>query len=186
MPQTTIYVSNISYSAVPKDLGAAFESFGKVKRATILTEFFRGQRVSRGIGFVEFETEEAANAAIEQTGKVSINNRQLRIQKARPKQPQVTAHIKGIPKGTTKEMVLDVFKPHNAVDAKIVFENTEGENPRLGFGFVKFAEENDLRECLKAHREVELNGGVTKVHFARRSFDAKPRRRFNRFRRAAQ
>ena len=180
----TVYVSNIAFNATPQDLGKALETIGKIKRASILTEFFRGERRSRGIGFVEFEKEDEAKAAVEQSGKITINGRSIRIQIARPKQPRVTAFIAGIPAGTTKEMILEAFKANNAVDAKIVYENKEGEKPRRGFGFVKFATEKDTEECVKGHKEISLNGGVTIVRFAKRSFDAKPRRRYRRYRKA--
>ena len=175
---STVFVTNISFSASSQDLGKAFEAFGALKRAFILTERIRGRQRSLGKGFVEFETAEAMNKAIAETGKISINGRNLIVQVARPKQPRVTAFIGGIPKGTTVEQMKEVFKAYNPTDARIVFENTEGERPRHGFGFVKFASEQDLDNCVKAARTVQLNGGESIVRFAKRQFDAPPRRRY--------
>ena len=181
-PVATVYVSNIAFKAVPKDLADGFATFGTIKRATILTEFFRGHRRSRGIGFVEFETADAAKAAVAQSRNVDVLGRKVSIQFARPKQPHVTALIVGIPAGTTKEMVLDAFKAFKPVDVKIVFENREIETrnskiQKRGFGFVKFGTEEELENCLKDTKQVELNGGSTIVSFAKCGLIAKPRRR---------
>ena len=173
---STVFVKNISYKASSEEFGKAFEKYGPIKRAFILTQRFRGSIFSLGKGFVEFETADAMRAAIADTGKVSINDRALVIEEAKPRRPRVTAFILGIPKGTTKEQILDVFKAYKAIDARIVFENTDGEKPRLGFGFVKFESEKDLEDCVKAAEKVQLNGAETTVRFARRPFDARPRR----------
>ena len=173
---TTIYVQNIPYSASSEDLGKAFEQFGALKRAFILTDRFRGQLQSRGRGFVEFESVDSMNAALAQNGKLTINGRSLNVQVARERRPRVTAFVRGIPKGTTKDIIMQAFAQYNPVDARVVFENTEGEQPRLGFGFVKFNTEDDLKACTSASRTIQLNGAESRISIARRPFDAPPRR----------
>ena len=173
----TIFVRNISYSASNQDLGTAFEQYGKVTKAIILTERIRGERVSRGIGFVTFETEAQRDAAIAANGKVQIKDRKLSIQKAREQQPKVTAFIANIATGTTKENVLEAFKAYNPADARVVRTMVEGEKARKGFGFVKFATAADLDNCVKNNQTIKINGVDAFVRIARRPFDAQPRRR---------
>ena len=184
---TTIFVRNVPYSASTEEFGKAFEPFGEIVRAFILTMKYRGQLVSRGIGFVEFKTAEAMNAAVAQSGKLTIRNRQLNIQVAMERRPRITAFVLGIPKGTTKENLMAAFQQYKAVDARVVYENRDGEKPRLGFGFVKFESEEDLNKCVAEAKTIQLNGAESIVRIARRHFDAPPRRynrrrpgRFNR------
>ena len=174
----TVYVSNIAFKAVPKDLAEALQQFGTIKKSIILTtrNYKRVVR-SRGIGFVSFETKEQMDAAIAASKNVTLFERALRIFAAKPRRPQVTAFIAGIPAGTTKENVLEAFKAYNAVDARIIRQNVEGEKPRKGFGFVKFNTPEDKENCLKAVKTFPLNGGDTVVRNARRQFDAPPVKR---------
>ncbi|HEX8923268.1 MAG TPA: RNA-binding protein [Patescibacteria group bacterium] len=56
-----LFVGNLPYTMTDDQLGAIFAPFGKVVSANIVKDKF-SQR-SKGFGFVEFETEEEAQAA---------------------------------------------------------------------------------------------------------------------------
>ncbi len=78
-----LYVGNLSYQATEDDLRAAFSEVGTVVSATVITDRETGQ--SRGFGFVELETEEAAQKAIEQLNNHPILNRPVTVAKAHPR-----------------------------------------------------------------------------------------------------
>ena len=57
-----LYVSNLSYQMSDSDLQSAFEAFGAVSSARVITDRESGR--SRGFGFVEMPNDEEARAAI--------------------------------------------------------------------------------------------------------------------------
>lgn len=177
----TIYVSNIDYTAGTKELAEAVSKFGKVLNARIITERIRGQTVSRGIGFVEFETEQAMKAAVDSKEQTLINNRALRIAAARPKQPKDCAFVAHLAAGTTKENLIEAFKANNSKDAKVIVSKS---NPQVIFGFVQFATAQDCEAVVKARTPVKINGADVVIRFAHKFFNQRPRRTRRYYRRA--
>ena len=63
-------------------LSSSFSQYGTVVSSTVISDKFSGR--SKGFGFVEMETEEAANAAIEGLNGQELDGRALRVNVARP------------------------------------------------------------------------------------------------------
>ena len=63
-----IYVGNLAPNVSEEDLKQLFESFGRIESVSIVKDKYSGQ--SRGFGFVEMETEEAAKNAIEKLAEL--------------------------------------------------------------------------------------------------------------------
>jgi RNA recognition motif-containing protein len=80
----SIYVGNLSYEVTEEDLNQAFADYGAVKRASIPMDRETGR--SRGFGFVEMQKEEDEDAAIEALDGAEWMGRQLRVNKAKPKE----------------------------------------------------------------------------------------------------
>jgi cold-inducible RNA-binding protein len=81
-----LYVGNLSYGTTEEELRALFSEVGPVASVTIITDRATGQ--SKGFGFVEMETTEAAEAAIEQLNNREINRRTITVSEARPPREQ--------------------------------------------------------------------------------------------------
>jgi RNA recognition motif-containing protein len=79
-----LYVGNLPYSTAENDLRALFEQVGEVAEATVITDRETGR--SKGFGFVEMATEEAAQEAIRRFNGYEINNRPLTVNEARPRE----------------------------------------------------------------------------------------------------
>lgn len=80
----TLYVGNVSYQSTDDSLAAAFAAAGTVVSAKIVMDKFTGR--SRGFAFVDMDTPEAANKAIELLDGKDLDGRQLRVSLARPKE----------------------------------------------------------------------------------------------------
>lgn len=78
---TNIYVGNLAFSTSSDELETLFAEHGEVARAQVITDRETGR--SRGFGFVEMESDEAAQAAIEALNGSDLGGRQLRINVAR-------------------------------------------------------------------------------------------------------
>ncbi|MFM8333421.1 MAG: RNA recognition motif domain-containing protein [Candidatus Methylumidiphilus sp.] len=78
-----IYVGNLSYSVTSDDLRKAFEQFGEVSTANVVTDKFTGQ--SKGFGFVEMSNKSQGEAAIKGLDGQDLKGRTVRVNEARPR-----------------------------------------------------------------------------------------------------
>ena len=78
-----IYVGNLSYQTDNDGLRAAFEQFGAVNSAEVISDRNTGR--SRGFGFVEMPTEEEGKAAIAGLDGKDLDGRDLKVNEARPR-----------------------------------------------------------------------------------------------------
>lgn len=79
-----LYVGNLPFSATEEELENLFSQSGVVISTNIVTDRDTGR--SRGFAFVEMESSEAANAAIEALNGVDFNGRSLTVNEAKPKE----------------------------------------------------------------------------------------------------
>ncbi len=78
-----IYVGNLSYEVTEENLRTAFEAFGEVSSAKIITD--RATGASRGFGFVEMPNNSEADAAIKALNGEELNGNRLKISEAKPR-----------------------------------------------------------------------------------------------------
>ena len=75
-----IYVGNLSFSATESDVREAFQAFGTVEKAAIITDKGTGQ--SRGFGFVEMPNRDEAEKAIAALNGRDLKGRALKVNEA--------------------------------------------------------------------------------------------------------
>ena len=78
-----LYVGNLNYSTTEQDLREAFSAVGPVASVSLVMDRETGR--PRGFGFVEMETAEAAQEAIEKLNNSELGSRTLTVNLARPK-----------------------------------------------------------------------------------------------------
>ena len=78
-----IYVGNLARDVTDSDLKQAFEAFGQVASASIITDRFSGE--SRGFGFVEMPGKAEGQAAIDGLNGKDLKGRTLNVNEARPR-----------------------------------------------------------------------------------------------------
>ena len=80
----SIYVGNLSYEVTEADLNSVFAEYGTVKRVQLPTDRETGRK--RGFGFVEMGTDAEENAAIEALDGAEWMGRDLKVNKAKPRE----------------------------------------------------------------------------------------------------
>jgi RNA recognition motif-containing protein len=80
----SIYVGNLSYDVTDNDLNGVFAEYGTVKRVQIPTDRETGK--VRGFAFVEMGTDAEETAAIEALDGAEWMGRNLKVNKAKPKE----------------------------------------------------------------------------------------------------
>ena len=78
-----IYVGNLDYQLTEDNLKSAFQAYGEVESARILTDRDTGR--SKGFGFVEMPEREEALKAIEALNGTGLGEKTITVNEARPK-----------------------------------------------------------------------------------------------------
>lgn len=80
----SIYVGNLSYDVTQEDLNQVFAEYGSVKRVQLPTDRETGRM--RGFGFVEMGSDAEEAAAIEALDGAEWMGRDLKVNKAKPRE----------------------------------------------------------------------------------------------------
>ena len=80
----TIYIGNLSFQAEQEDLLDLFSQYGEVKSASLPLDRETGRK--RGFGFVEMNSDEDEQKAIDDLQNVEWMGRMIRVNKATPRE----------------------------------------------------------------------------------------------------
>ena len=80
---TNIYVGNLTFNTSNRELETLFSEYGEVADAQVITDRETGR--SRGFGFVEMNSREAAEAAISALNGKDVDGRALKVNVAKPR-----------------------------------------------------------------------------------------------------
>merc|ERR1712168_477458 len=83
MPEYKVFVGSLSFDAEEKDIREVFDKYGDIKEIDIPTNRETGK--TRGFGFVEYPSQEDAQAAIDGANGSEILGRQININMAQPR-----------------------------------------------------------------------------------------------------
>ncbi|TNE99421.1 MAG: RNA-binding protein [Bacteroidetes bacterium] len=78
-----IFIANLDWSITSEDLQSTFSSFGEVTYAHVVYD--RETKKSKGYGYVEMTSSDAAINAIEALNGMEINGRKIDVKIASPK-----------------------------------------------------------------------------------------------------
>ncbi len=85
MAQNKLYIGNLAWGTESEGLHSAFEVFGELKEAKVITDRETGR--SRGFGFVTFANDEDAAKALEMDNK-EVDGRAIKVSYARERAPK--------------------------------------------------------------------------------------------------
>jgi RNA recognition motif-containing protein len=80
----TIYVGNLSFQATEDDLREVFAEYGEVSRISLPTDRETGRK--RGFAFVEMSSDAQEDAAITELDGAEWLGREIRVNKAKPRE----------------------------------------------------------------------------------------------------
>lgn len=79
-----LFVGSLAWATTDDGLSAYFGTVGTVASAKVVTDRETGR--SRGFGFVEFEDDAEADAAIEKLNNTELDGRTIIVNEARPRE----------------------------------------------------------------------------------------------------
>lgn len=150
-------LQNLDKSIDHKALQNAFTSFGNILSCKVALDQF-GQ--SKGYGFVQFESEESAQSAIEKMNGKFINDKQVYVGPFISKQERESASseakfnnvfVKNLSDWTTDENLRAIFGEYGKITSSVVMRDSEGRSKC--FGFVNFENADDAARAVES-----LNG----------------------------
>ncbi|KAJ5547192.1 hypothetical protein N7494_004777 [Penicillium frequentans] len=171
-PSETIYVGNLFFDLAAEDLRAHFEQFGTVLNTTIVHD---NRGISKGFGYVQFDTIEEAKLAVEKQHMKVLAGRPVVLQYARSAiqhkktelKPTNTLFIGGIPYELTDRDIQDLFSDvHNTVDIRVPVDRRSGV-PR-GFAHVEFIDIQSAMWGMEVLARKAPYGRKLKVEFTHR------------------
>ncbi|KAL4179691.1 hypothetical protein AMTRI_Chr13g121320 [Amborella trichopoda] len=152
-----IFIKNLDKAIDNKALHETFSAFGNILSCKVATDA-SGQ--SKGYGFVQYDSEEAAQTAIEKLNGMLINDKQVYVGPFLRKQDRESAtnktkfnnvYVKNLSESTTEEDLKTIFGEYGTITSVVVMRESDGKSKC--FGFVNFENADD------AARAVEgLNG----------------------------
>jgi len=81
---TKLYVGNLAYTTTEDELREKFSQFGEVESVNVIMDRDTGR--SKGFGFVEMGSEDAAQAAIEAMNGTEIDGRTIKVSESKPQE----------------------------------------------------------------------------------------------------
>lgn len=92
-----LYVGNLPYNATEEELTELFGAHGTVASVHLISDRETGR--SKGFGFVEFENDDEAKAAIDAVNGQEFGGRALVVNEARPQTERPARRREGGPRG---------------------------------------------------------------------------------------
>ena len=77
-----LFVGNLSFQTMERDITTAFETYGSVESVSIITDRETGR--SKGFAFVVMADEDSANKAMSQMNGSQLGGRALTVNEAKP------------------------------------------------------------------------------------------------------
>ncbi|OWM70855.1 polyadenylate-binding protein 2-like [Punica granatum] len=152
-----IFIKNLDKSIDHKALHETFSSFGDILSCKVATN---NQGQSKGYGFVQFDTEEAAQNAIDKLNGMLINDKQVYVGHFLRKQERESAlnktkfnnvYVKNLSETATDEDLKQIFGEYGTITSAVVMRDGDGKSKC--FGFVNFEDADDAAKAVEA-----LNG----------------------------
>ncbi|XP_067355938.1 polyadenylate-binding protein 1 isoform X1 [Channa argus] len=171
-----IFIKNLDKSIDNKALYDTFSAFGNILSCKVVCD----ENGSKGYGFVHFETQEAAERAIEKMNGMLLNDRKVfvgRFKSRKEREAELGArakeftnvYIKNFGDDMDDEKLRELFSKYgNAMSIRVMTDDT---GKSRGFGFVSFDRHEDAQKAVDEMNGKELNGKLIYVGRAQKKVE---------------
>ncbi|CAB3991305.1 polyadenylate-binding 4-like [Paramuricea clavata] len=181
-----IFIKNLDKSIDNKALYDTFSAFGNILSCKIALDENEG---SKGFGYVHFETQEAADQAIEKVNGMLLNDKKVFVGKWMSRRERIeqlgdaprkftNVYVKNFGDDFSDEEMKELFEPFGEIQSMRIMRTEDGKS--RGFGFVSFAEPDSAGRAVEEINEKEMNGKILYCGRAQKKSErqAELRRRF--------
>uniref|UniRef100_A0A8C1SHN7 Polyadenylate-binding protein n=1 Tax=Cyprinus carpio TaxID=7962 RepID=A0A8C1SHN7_CYPCA len=171
-----IFIKNLDKSIDNKALYDTFSAFGNILSCKVVCD----ENGSKGYGFVHFETQEAAERAIEKMNGMLLNDRKVfvgRFKSRKEREAELGArakeftnvYIKNFGEDMDDDKLKDIFSKYGSAMSIRVMTDENGKS--RGFGFVSFERHEDAQRAVDEMNGKELNGKLIYVGRAQKKVE---------------
>uniref|UniRef100_A0A7N6BQN9 Polyadenylate-binding protein n=1 Tax=Anabas testudineus TaxID=64144 RepID=A0A7N6BQN9_ANATE len=171
-----IFIKNMDESIDNKALYDTFSAFGNILSCKVVCD----EKGSKGYGFVHFETQEAANRAIETMNGMLLNDRKVFVGHFKSRKERevefgtkamkfTNVYIKNFGEDYTDEKLKEVFSAFGRTLSVRVMKDERGRS--RGFGFVNYANHEDAQKAVDEMNGKEVNGKIIYVGRAQKRLE---------------
>ncbi|KAL7283413.1 hypothetical protein ACG7TL_002843 [Trametes sanguinea] len=181
---TNIYVKNVDPEVTQEEFVQLFEPFGKITSAVLQVD---DEGKSRGFGFVNFETHEEAQKAVETLHDSDFHGRKLFVARAQKKAEReeelrksyeqakmekmskyqgVNLYIKNLEDDIDDERLRQEFEPFGTITSVKVMRDEKGTSK--GFGFVCFSSPDEATKAVAEMNNKMIGSKPLYVSLAQR------------------
>jgi len=156
-----IFVKNLAKSIDNKQLYDTFSMFGNILSCKVCVN---DKRESLGYGFVHYETDEAAQQAIQRVDGKVIAGEKVNVQAFKGKKERggsdkfkyTNIFVKNLPAETTSEKLQKFFEKYGTVTSSVV--NVDKEDATRAFGFVNMSTPAEATAAVDGANDAEYEG----------------------------
>ncbi|XP_061391474.1 polyadenylate-binding protein [Musca vetustissima] len=162
-----VFIKNLDKSIDNKAIYDTFSAFGNILSCKVATD---DKGSSKGYGFVHFETEEAANSAIEKVNGMLLNGKKVYVGKFIPRKERekelgekaklfTNVYVKNFAEDVDDEKLKEMFEPYGKITSYKVMTKDDGKSKC--FGFVAFETTEAAEAAVEALNGKEVSEGKT-------------------------
>ncbi|MEE6484337.1 hypothetical protein FKM82_013846 [Ascaphus truei] len=171
-----VFIKNLDKSIDNKALYDTFSAFGNILSCKVVCD----ENGSKGYAFVHFETQDAADRAIEKMNGMLLNDRKVfvgRFKCRKEREAELGAkakeftnvYIKNFGEDMDDERLKETFSKYGkALSVKVM---TDPSGKSKGFGFVSFEKHEDANKAVEDMNGKDVNGKVMFVGRAQKKIE---------------
>lgn len=154
-----VFIKNLDAGIDNKSLFDTFSTFGNILSCKVEVDEMGN---SKGYGYVHYETQEAADLAIEKVNGMLLNDTQVYVGTFIPKKDRTSVnpgdtftnvYVKNFDESWSEEKLMEVSSQFGEVDSAIVMKDGEGKS--RCFGFVNFKEHESAKKAVEGFSDVK-------------------------------
>lgn len=158
-----VFIKNLDKSIDNKAMYDTFSAFGNILSCKVAQD---ENNVSKGYGFVHFETEETANKSIEKVNGMLLNGKKVYVGRFIPRKERekelgekaklfTNVYVKNFGEDVSEEHLKDIFGKMGLITSLKIMTKEDGKS--LGFGFVAFEDPASAETAVNQLNGKELS-----------------------------
>jgi len=157
-----IFIKNLDKKIDHKSLFDTFQQFGNILSCKIELD---ETNESKGYGYIQFATQEAAEKAIDKVNGKMLNGKKVFVGSFVPRKERIAeAHnkkftnvfIKNLDEKVDDEELKNMFSAHGIIKSAVIMRDDQGKSK--GFGFVNFEKPEEAEAAVAKLNDTELDG----------------------------
>eukprot|EP01089_Gocevia_fonbrunei_P005528 TRINITY_DN15_c0_g2_i1.p1 TRINITY_DN15_c0_g2~~TRINITY_DN15_c0_g2_i1.p1 ORF type:complete len:588 (+),score=179.37 TRINITY_DN15_c0_g2_i1:130-1893(+) len=171
--QGNVFIKNLDKTIDNKALYDTFSTFGNILSCKVVTD---GKTNSKGYGFVHYETQEAAEQAINKVHGMLLNGKIVFVGHFVPRKERspgsdpdkfTNLYVKHLHPETTDDELKAEFAAFGDVQSSVIMRSHEGESRK--FGFVNYANHEDAVKAVEGLHGKKKVGKAEKEIYVQRA-----------------